>query len=270
MYEQILIKDPKEPYEKAKAFGKQEVFLKKLFRQNYILPSLEKTLNNYNNDFEKKYSFQGFIDPKILYGTVCSNRSYDFSKNFYPIKPFNHGDFGCKWLHVYNNIPKWIESGNKILVYEFLHKFYVKEGNKRTSVAKFKNLAAIDAYIIRIIPKKSNDCKILEYNKFLEFENKTGISTIWFSNEDKYNELYKIINSFSNNTNTTNKNKYNNKYNFFEKEIYNPFLKNFRKLKFHDFTYEIGDIFLDYINKIEINNKLNDKKITKTIKSCLK
>jgi basic membrane protein A and related proteins len=262
MYEPIFIKDPIKPYEKARSLGKREKLINRLFKQNSYLPSLENTLNEYNHYFDNNSSFEGFIDPKILYGTLSTGRSYDFSKNFYPLKHFNEGDFGHKWLQVYNNIPLWIESKNKILVYEFLHKFYVVEGNKRTSVAKYLNLPFIDASIIRIIPNKIDNQKVLEYYKFLEFENKTKISTIWFSSKDKYDQLYDLIDSFS-------KNK-KDKYIFFMENIYNPFLKNFRKFNFNHLNCEVGDVFLDYIKKINNNYQLNDNQITKTIKSCIK
>ena len=58
-----------------------------------------------------------------------------------------------------------------ILVYEFMHQFYVQEGNKRVSVMKYLDASRILAKVIRVIPEKTDDPSVKLYYEFIEFYN---------------------------------------------------------------------------------------------------
>ena len=73
-------------------------------------------------------------------------------KDFLPILPEN-SEFARKWITLYE---AQMEEGirDPILVYEFMHRFYVQEGNKRVSVMKYLDASRIMARVIRVIPEK--------------------------------------------------------------------------------------------------------------------
>ncbi|MFR3343765.1 MAG: hypothetical protein ACLTS6_06825 [Anaerobutyricum sp.] len=80
-------------------------------------------------------------------------RQNAFSKDFLPILPEN-SEFARKWITLYE---AQMEEGirDPILVYEFMHRFYVQEGNKRVSVMKYLDASRIMARVIRVIPGKN-------------------------------------------------------------------------------------------------------------------
>ena len=59
-----------------------------------------------------------------------------------------------------------------ILVYEFMHQFYVQEGNKRVSVMKYLDASHIMAKVIRILPEKTDEPSVKLYYEFIEFYQK--------------------------------------------------------------------------------------------------
>ncbi|MFR7669819.1 MAG: hypothetical protein ACLU0O_02775 [Collinsella sp.] len=71
----------------------------------------------------------------MVVGTVTKGRQSAFSCNFMPLLPFNT-EFARKWSNLYD-IQVTEGYRDPIIVTEFMHRFYVQEGNKRVSVLKF-------------------------------------------------------------------------------------------------------------------------------------
>lgn len=76
-----------------------------------------------------------------------------------------------------------IEEGihTPIKAYEFLNKYYVIEGNKRTSVLKYVDSPTIAAEVIRKVPRLTDDPEIQVYYEYMDFYRKTKISYVIFT-----------------------------------------------------------------------------------------
>lgn len=135
----------------------------------------------------------GLMDIPLskIVGTKTAGRTNAFAGNFMPLLP-EKSEFAAKWASLYNH---QINDGirDPIVVYEFMHRFYVQEGNKRVSVMKFLDAYSIPGTVTRIIPKKTDDKEICLYYEFMEFYEVAGTYDVWFSKEGSYKKLIKLM-----------------------------------------------------------------------------
>lgn len=135
----------------------------------------------------------GLMDIPLskIVGTKTSGRTNSFAGNFMPLLP-EKSEFATKWASLYNH---QIDDGirDPIVAYEFMHRFYVQEGNKRVSVMKFLNAYSIPGTVTRIIPKKSDDREICLYYEFMDFYEVSESYDVWFSKEGSYKKLIKLM-----------------------------------------------------------------------------
>jgi len=78
-----------------------------------------------------------------------------------------------------------------IVAYEYMHRFYVMEGNKRVSVLKNLRAVKIHAKVTRIIPKKTDELENKIYYEFMDFYEDAQIYDIWFTQEGSFERLTK-------------------------------------------------------------------------------
>ena len=84
-----------------------------------------------------------------------------------------------KWSLLYDaQIQEGIHT--PIKVYEFLNKYYVVEGNKRTSVLKYVGSPTIPAEVIRKVPRLTDDPDIQIYYEFMDFYRNSKINYVVF------------------------------------------------------------------------------------------
>ena len=116
------------------------------------LPALDDILSCIEVQYEEELGLIEIPMDQIV-GTKTSGRQNAFAGNFMPLMP-EGSEFAYKWARVYEYQT---EEGNTdpIVVYEFINKFYVQEGNKRVSVCKYLDAPTMEAKVIRIIPKKN-------------------------------------------------------------------------------------------------------------------
>ncbi|MGN0075813.1 MAG: BMP family ABC transporter substrate-binding protein [Parafannyhessea sp.] len=90
------------------------------------------------------------IPLEMVIGTRTTGRQDAFSRSFMPLLG-PKTEFATKWSHLYD---AQMEEGfrDPIKVYEYLHRFYVEEGNKRTSVLKYLGSPSIEADVTRVMP----------------------------------------------------------------------------------------------------------------------
>lgn len=190
------------------------------------------------------------IPLKKIIGTYSCLRSISFSRGFMPIMDAN-SEFKTKWTALCNHhLSEGIS--HPIKVYEYLNYYYVIEGNKRVSLLKYFNAFSILAEVIRILPKKdTNDKTSVIYYEFLDFYNKTKISSIWFSETGSFNKLSKLLDSYNP------EGIKQDKYIFFEKNIYNIFRDSYLKLGGQKFSITTGDAYLEYANIYGISKPTN-------------
>ena len=135
----------------------------------------------------------GLMDIPLskIVGTKTTGRTNAFAANFMPLLP-EKSEFAAKWASLYNH---QIDDGirDPIVVYEFMHRFYVQEGNKRVSVMKFLDSYSIPGTVTRIIPKKTDDKENRLYYEFLDFYEIAGSYDVWFGKEGSYKKLIKLV-----------------------------------------------------------------------------
>lgn len=132
------------------------------------------------------------IPLEQVVGTKTMGRREAFSSNFMPLLDANT-EFGIKWCNLYEyQINHGID--DPILVYEYMNRFYVQEGNKRVSVMKFLGAYNINATVIRLLPRRNDTPEIRIYYEFLDFYRLTANYGIHFTEEGKYTRLLKAMN----------------------------------------------------------------------------
>ena len=135
----------------------------------------------------------GLMDIPLskIVGTKTSGRTNAFAGNFMPLLP-EKSEFAAKWAALYNH---QIDDGirDPIVVFEFMHRFYVQEGNKRVSVMKSLDAYSIPGTVTRIIPKKTEDKEVCLYYEFMDFYQVSESYDVWFSKEGSYKKLLKLM-----------------------------------------------------------------------------
>ena len=142
------------------------------------LPVLDEILANQEIQTEQKLGLMQ-IPLEYVVGTSTKGRTYAFAANFMPILE-RDTEFGYKWM---NLAEAQVEEGirDPIIVYEYLNRYYVVEGNKRVSVLKFYKADSISAIVTRKVPKYSEEKRIKLYYELMEFQENTGMNHIEFS-----------------------------------------------------------------------------------------
>lgn len=135
----------------------------------------------------------GLMDIPLskIAGTKTDGRTNSFAGNFMPLLA-EKSEFAAKWSALYDH---QVNDGirDPIVVYEFMHRFYVQEGNKRVSVMKYLNAYSISGTVTRIIPKKTDDKNICLYYEFMDFYEVSSSYDVWFSKEGSYKKLIKLM-----------------------------------------------------------------------------
>ncbi len=258
-YNFLYGKDPYRKYKEARSIAKKEVLQARFLKRDPYLPSLENDLKGYTYRISERPFFTGYLAPERIRGTVDSGRRYCFSCNFMPLQSDYTGDFISKWIKLYNTQSDWLQSANRIELFEFLRRFYVKEGNKRTSIARFVGINVLNAQITRILPEYDSSNPLVEaYYEYLDFESRTGISTIWFSRPGGFELLEKLIDKHLP--------KGENRYEFFLKHMYSDFYDYLRPGKLN--RAAPGDVFLEYMKLIPGLN-VSSKQMRQCIKKAV-
>jgi hypothetical protein len=177
-------------YLEAKKLGDRAYRNALLFRQSPYLESLDEFLKNEDIQGENRLGTLE-IPVKDIAGTKTKARQQSFAKNFMPILGANT-EFASKWASLYDSVQ---EEGVRepILVYEYMYKFYVQEGNKRVSVSRFNGAVSISATVIRILPKRTEEKENKLYYEFVEFYKCSGLYSIRFSEMGAYDRFSQFL-----------------------------------------------------------------------------
>ena len=131
------------------------------------------------------------IPLENVVGTKTMGRREAFARNFMPLLD-EQTEFSYKWRNVYEyQIEQGID--DPILVYEYMNRFYVQEGNKRVSVLKYLKAYNIMASVIRLIPRRNDNPDVRLYYEFLDFYQLTANYSIQFNQEGRYALLIKAM-----------------------------------------------------------------------------
>ena len=176
-----------EYYEKALKKGKKESKAAASRGQSPYLTILDDVKKEYSCRQEVSLGLKE-IPLEQVAGTATAGRASSFAPNFMPLLE-KSTEFGNKWISLCNaHLNEGIS--DPIRVIEFLHRFYVVEGNKRVSVMKFFGAVKIPAHVYRLSPEFRVDKPELRlYNEFLQFYRLTGLYEIELSKEGSYYAL---------------------------------------------------------------------------------
>ncbi|MBQ8151668.1 MAG: hypothetical protein IJ070_02755 [Firmicutes bacterium] len=179
-----------EIYSKAKKKG--EMAARKALAHGYypFLTDLGHVLAGRGEKKEVKLGVME-IPMSMVSGTMSQSRGEAFACNFMPIMDVK-SEFAAKWSNLYDaQMNEGIR--DPIQVYEFLHRFYVAEGNKRVSVLKYLGLPVIQAEVTRVIPRDTESDEVKLYLEFLDFFERAPIYELQFSRPGDYSKLCNVL-----------------------------------------------------------------------------
>jgi basic membrane lipoprotein Med (substrate-binding protein (PBP1-ABC) superfamily) len=131
------------------------------------------------------------IPMEMIVGTRTTGRTNAFAQNFMPLMP-EDTEFSVKWKAL---CQAHLEEGirDPIKAYEYMHRFYVEEGNKRVSVLKFFGADTVYARVIRLLPEKngSQECEL--YYEYVDFYKYSKVSFIEFSKPGSYVQMQRLL-----------------------------------------------------------------------------
>lgn len=128
-----------------------------------------------------------YIPIDLIIGTKTKGRTNAFSRNFYPLLD-EKSEFAIKWEALYQS---HLQEGIRepVIAYEFMHQFYIQEGNKRVSVLKYEGADSVLANVVRLIPQKDYIEENQIYYEFLDFYRLSKNYNIYFQKSQRFSEL---------------------------------------------------------------------------------
>lgn len=177
-------------YEEALKLGRK-CYKQLVGRGEYpYLPVLEELLMPGEGDIGTDAGLME-IPIDFVIGTKTKGRTRSFAANFMPIMD-GKTEFASKWISL---CKSHLEEGirDPVLVWEYMNRFYVDEGNKRVSVLKFFGAVSVTARVKRILPERNGDSDIERYYELLDFCEMTGLNQIEMSDSGAYQELLTVL-----------------------------------------------------------------------------
>ena len=179
-----------EEYLKARKAAEKEYKTKAAAGEYPFLPALDDILPDCDIMTHRALGIME-IPVEFVAGTKTRARQNAFATNFMPLLEPD-SEFGSKWSSLYS---AQITEGfsDPIMVYEYLHRFYVQEGNKRVSVSRFLEMPVISADVIRVIPAEAVLAEEPAYAEFLRFFDVTGLYDFEFGWAGAFAEMAELL-----------------------------------------------------------------------------
>ena len=114
-----------------------------------------------------------------------------FSSGFLPIAE-PESEFAMKWSGLIDS-QRAEGLRDPIVVFEYLQRFYVQEGNKRVSVSRYLGMPTILATITRVTPMPSDEKALRAYHEFTRFYRVCPIYGIISDEEGFYTRLAALL-----------------------------------------------------------------------------
>ncbi len=127
------------------------------------------------------------IPMDMITGTLNEARGRSFARNFMPLME-EGTEFAYKWAAVYK-AQETIGINDPVKVFEYKHRFYVQEGNKRVSVFRYLKSPTVTADVTRIMPEEKDSL----YEAFLTFYKAAPVYEMDFTSASSYRKLCKIF-----------------------------------------------------------------------------
>ena len=177
-------------YLKARKAGEKEYKARAAAGEYPFLPALDDILPDGDTMLHKPLGIMD-IPTELIAGTKTRARQNAFSPGFMPLLEPD-SEFAAKWSSLYAaQVSEGIN--DPVKVYEYLHRFYVIEGNKRVSVCRYNGMPVISADVIRIMPSAEVLAENPAYAEFLRFYDATGIYDIVCYRAGSYTEIAELL-----------------------------------------------------------------------------
>ena len=179
-----------EEYNKALKAGEKEYKAKLAAGEYPYLPALDDIAPDADTLTHQSLGILE-IPVELVAGTKTRARQNSFAPDFMPLIGAD-SEFAAKWNNLYK---AQISEGfrDPVKVYEYLHRFYVEEGNKRVSVSRFLDMPMIAADVERIVPPADVLDQHPEYKEFLKFYSVAPIYDIETTWEGAYAEIAELL-----------------------------------------------------------------------------
>lgn len=176
-------------YIKARKLGQREYKARVGKNEFPFVPALDDILQD--NVLKQKELGLIEIPTWLVTGTRTRARQNSFAANFMPLLEPD-SEFAIKWENLYD---AQLEEGfhSAIKVYEYLHRFYVQEGNKRVSVSRYLDMPTIMANVTRIIPDDATLAEHPVYKEFLDFYHVCPIYDLNCMEPGSYREIGALL-----------------------------------------------------------------------------
>ena len=173
-------------YQNALRLGERCYKEKEAKGEDPYLPVLEDLTASSNGLSEQQLGLVEIPLDQIV-GTYSEGRKTAFAANFMPLMDIST-EFAWKYQSL---IDAHLNEGirDPIKCYEYLHRYYVVEGNKRVSVLKYFNAVSIPGEVTRIIPPRTDDPEIKVYYEFLNFYRTVPVNYLAFSQPGDYDRF---------------------------------------------------------------------------------
>ena len=147
------------------------------------LPVLDELVTQSQIDYEINLGVSEIPLSQVV-GTDTAGRTQAFGPNFMPLLEPD-SEFASKWAALCDS---QMEEGirDAVKVYEYMNRYYVREGNKRVSVLKYVNNPTVLAEVIRKVPKRSDEPANRIYYEYMDFYRLTHIDYVIFSKTGRY------------------------------------------------------------------------------------
>ena len=179
-----------EDYAKARKLGLKQVERDVSDGHYPYPPALDDILKNQGYQGEVPVGLTE-IDLSLIAGTKTRGRQNMFSSGFMPIAEAS-SEFASKWSDLIDS-QRAEGLRDPIVVYEYLQRFYVQEGNKRVSVSRYLGMPTILANITRVTPMPSDEKGLRIYHEFTRFYRVCPIYGITSSEEGFYARLAALL-----------------------------------------------------------------------------
>ncbi|HIT31719.1 MAG TPA: BMP family ABC transporter substrate-binding protein [Candidatus Enterenecus stercoripullorum] len=131
------------------------------------------------------------VPAEFVVGTKTALRTTAFARNFMPLLP-ETTEFANKWILL---CQSHLEEGIRepVLLYEYMNRYYVAEGNKRVSVLKYFDAVTIPARVTRILPERNGDRDVELYYEFVDFSRYSGVNFLELTKPGGFAQLQRLL-----------------------------------------------------------------------------
>lgn len=177
-----------EQYQKAYALAQKKLQDEKKqrlpMRPAALITLLDEKMISYRQDM-------GILDiPTNLIVGVAEDTEAAllYTKEFLPVSVPNSA-YADLWRVLYRDLHAGAEFKEAISCFEYLGKFYVRDGMKRVSVSMYAGIPSIKAHVVRILPMRTDEKEVILYYDFVRQYRLTQLYQLQFTQPGSFEKL---------------------------------------------------------------------------------